>query len=50
MQPHSISVKLDDESIDAFALGHIVGRSQQLPLLFNLFVDFYARLAHSRIQ
>jgi hypothetical protein len=47
VEPHSVGVKLDDQLIDAFGLG--LGqchRAQRFAMALNLFVYFYARLAH----
>ena len=46
MQPHSIRIKLCDQPLDAFDLGWVSRRTQQLEVALNPFVYFYARLAH----
>jgi hypothetical protein len=47
MQPHSVGVKLDNQLIDAFDLRWVSRRTQQREVALNLFVYFYARLAHA---
>jgi hypothetical protein len=47
MQPHSIRIKLFDQPLDAFDLRWVSRRTQQLEVLLNPFVYFYARLAHA---
>jgi hypothetical protein len=42
MQPHSIRMKLCDPSLDAFDLGWVGRRTQQLAVALNPFVYFYA--------
>ena len=46
MQQHSLTVKFGDQQIDAFDCHPVRNRTRHLPVMFNLFVYFYARLAH----
>jgi hypothetical protein len=50
MEPHSIRVKLRDQPFDAFDLGWVSRRTQQLAVALNPFVYVYARLAHALLS
>jgi hypothetical protein len=47
MEQHSIRIKLCYRSLDALDLRRVSRRTQCLPVALNLFVYFYARLAHA---
>jgi hypothetical protein len=50
MHAHSLCVKLGDQSIDAFDLRWLGRRTQQLSVVLNPFVYFYAKFAHAQVS